>query len=742
MLKRTLLFIAITAQTVCAQTKSKVLVTDLTRINQVGGIELAPDGQRAIYTVTSVEPNADQKPGALPEDYDYKTHIYLTDLKPGDGKALTHGAESARQATWSPDGNRIAFARTVKGKSQIFILPLDGGEAWQLTNSTYGASTPLWSPDGKRIVFTAGVSMAQMLTDSLLNPGKTGPAWSLEKPGFSNNDFIKGDKKVKPDPNGSLAEIRAYLAKDVLDKKAKVINRLNLQGEATTEPDLTFSHLYMIDVAEDKTPKPLTRGYKSFLAATWLPDGQGVLAVTDRDSLNHPDRELDNAIVFIAADGSGRQTNVLAEAGKSYGSPEVSPDGKQLTFLVSPSSGVNYAQIGLATLNGAKASDVNLVTFDRAAGNMTWVTVPGSTKSKKGAAGYAIYFTASSNGGIPLYRLDPVTRQVTQLTGFDSGVTNFDAVGNQVVFAKTEVANPSELYLTDATAKTQTRLSSHNEWVAQKELSYPQKSTYKNSLGQTIDYWIMKPAFFDASKKYPLLLNMHGGPTAMWGPGEPSMWHEFQYMCSQGYGIVYANPRGSGGYGVNFQRANMNDWGTGPTEDVLAAATAAAKEPWVDTSRQVITGGSYAGYLTAWIVGHDNRFKAAFAQRGVYDLTTFMGEANAWRLVPNYFGGYPWQAEAKKSLDANSPYTFVENIHTPLLIKHGENDLRTGVSQSEMLYKSLKILGRPVEYVRMPGATHELSRSGNVRQRIDRLLRIYEFFERYVGPEAQRLTQK
>lgn len=163
----------------------------------------------------------------------------------------------------------------------------------------------------------------------------------------------------------------------------------------------------------------------------------------------------------------------------------------------------------------------------------------------------------------------------------------------------------------------------------------------------------------------------------------------------------------------------------------MAATTYAAKLPWVDSSKQVITGGSYAGYLTAWIVGHDNRFKAAFAQRGVYDLTTFLGEGNAWRLIPNYFN-YPWKDKNENVLKSNSPYTFVENIQTPLLIKHGENDLRTGVIQSEMLYKSMKILGKEVEYVRMPGATHELSRSGNVRQRIDRILRIYEFFERYI----------
>ena len=179
-----LLLVTLVAQTVCAQQKSKVTVTDLTRIKQVGGISLSPDGQRAVYALATIEPNPDNK-----EEYEYKTHVYLTGLKPGDSKALTRGPESARQAVWSPDGQRIAFVRTVKGKGQIFIMPLDGGEAWQLTNTTYGASTPLWSPDGTRISFTSGITMAQMLTDSLVNPGKNTPLWSLEKPGFANNNL-------------------------------------------------------------------------------------------------------------------------------------------------------------------------------------------------------------------------------------------------------------------------------------------------------------------------------------------------------------------------------------------------------------------------------------------------------------------------------------------------------------------------------------------------------------------------
>jgi dipeptidyl aminopeptidase/acylaminoacyl peptidase len=245
----------------------------------------------------------------------------------------------------------------------------------------------------------------------------------------------------------------------------------------------------------------------------------------------------------------------------------------------------------------------------------------------------------------------------------------------------------------------------------------------------------MMPTFYQRGDTYPLLVEMHGGPAAMWGPGEASMWHEFQFMAARGYGIVYANPRGSGGYGHAYKQLNAEDWGEGPAGDVLAVVDdAVRRQRWVDPNRQVLTGGSYAGYLTAWIVGHDHRFKAAVAQRGVYDLSTFFGEGNAWRLVPFHFGGYPW--EAGNLLDRESPLTYVDQIRTPLLILHGDNDLRTGVIQSETLYKSLKVLERPVEYIRYPKASHDLSRSGDPKQRMDRLLRIYEFMERYVGEGA------
>jgi len=709
-MKKILFLLLIVNQIVFAQNGTeKVQVTDMTKIKQISNVNVSPDGKRALYTLRTIEPDEEKK-----WEYNYRSHLFLTDFQ--GVKQLTRGAESVGSASWSPDGKQIAFARSVKGKPQIFIMPLDGGEAFQLTDLKYGASNPNWSKDGARILFSANISMTELLQDSLLNPAKGVPSWSTEKPGFSNNDYLKYNKDIKPDPNGNLEQIRAYLAKNEEDKKAKVFNRLNFQGEATTQPEMSFNHLFVIEPKEGATAKPITHGFMSYGGADWLSNGK-IMVNIELDSLEHPDREQDNAIILMNADGSGKKV-LLGEQGMRFGAPAFSPDGKWMVFSKSPSEGVNFGQLHIANADG---SNVKPIDFDRSAGNLEW------SKDAK-----YVYFTAASNGGTPIYRLDVKSLKIEQLTDYEAGISSFGLTPDKIVYAKVEVANPNELYVADVQMKNPVKISAHNDWVRSKKLSFPEKHTLTNSKGQKIEYWIMKPSHFEAGKKYPLLLNMHGGPTAMWGPGEASMWHEFQYFTSQGYGIVYANPRGSGGYGLEFQRANIKDWGTGPAEDVLAAATEAAKQTWVDTARQVITGGSYAGYLTAWIVAHDNRFKAAFAQRGVYDLTTFLGEGNAWRLIPSYFN-YPWEDKTEQVLVSNSPYTFVQNIQTPLLIKHGENDLRTGPIQSEMMYKSMKILGKDVEYVRMPGATHELSRAGNVRQRIDRMLRIYEFFERYIS---------
>ncbi len=702
------------------QGKDPVRVTDMLKIKTVGGVALSKDGSKAAFTVTSIEPEGDSK-----LEYKYVNQVWMVNTDGASSPKQLTGKENSSQAAFSPDGKQLAFVRQADGRGQIFLLSLDGGEAVQLTKFKYGAGNPRWSPDGKQLLFSASIPLKDLLKDSILNPQKEVPKWPFERPGFDKNENLKASS-VKPDPDGSIEEARAYLESNVTDRKARVVNKLNFQDETDVNADMSFNHFFITEVKQDAKPWPVTKGFYRFTSAAFMPDGKQLVLTGDIDSLQHPDRSLESSIFLVNTDGS-QLRKLLGEEGKNFNSALVSPSGKWIAFQYGNTSFVSVPTLAVMPVNSAMPVTITDIPFDRNKGGLTW-----SNDEKY------IYFTAVSNGGSPLFRADVATKKVEQLTDYNSGIGSFSLVNNKLVFSKTEVANPSELFISDPMAKNATRVSAFNqEWLKNKKLSFPEKKTFVNSIGQTVEYWIMKPSNFESGKKYPLLLEIHGGPSAMWGPGEASMWHEYQFFCSKGYGVVYCNPRGSGGYGKDFLRSNINDWGAGPTSDVMTALDKAIEEGWADTSKLMVTGGSYAGYLVAWIIAHTNRFRVACAQRGVYDLATFFGEGNAWRLVPNYFGGYPWEAKTKEILERESPINYVQNIKTPFIIFHGENDRRTGVIQSEMLYRSLKALGRPVEYVRHPGGTHELTRSGNNRQRIDQMLRTWEFFERWLNNKKE-----
>jgi len=708
--------IAFTGITSFAQNKQPVLVTDMLKIKTASAITLTKDGNTVAFVVTAIEPETD----SAKWEYKYTSQVWITGTDASAvPRQLTFSKEGASQPAWSPDGKQLAFVRTVDGKAQIFILSLGGGEPMQLTKFKYGASAPRWSPDGKQIAFAASVKMKELLSDSLLNPGKKFPDWGLEKPGFAKNEQLT-PSAAKPNPDGSMSEVRAYLDMNATDKKATVLNKLNFQSESDISTDQNFNHFFIVNVQPGSVPVPVTNGFYRFNNLEFMPDGKQCIITGDMDPAQHPDRSLESEIFIANTDGSMFKM-IIGREGMSYGGAVLSNDGKWIALQYGKPGTVSVPTLALMPVNGSEKDMIN-ITFDRNVGNLVW-----------GKDDKLIYFTALSNGGSVLYQLNVSTKQVTPLTDVNRGILSFDIANDKLAYVQTDVTDPSEIYMADVNAANAKRLTSLNEsWVQQKQISMPEKHTFKNNLGQTVEYWVMKPIGYEPGKKYPLLLEIHGGPASMWGAGELSMWHEYQYFCSKGYGVVYCNPRGSGGYGVDFLRANMNDWGKGPASDVLTALDKTVAEGWADTSRLLVTGGSYAGYLVAWIIAHDKRFKAACSQRGVYDLLTFFGEGNAWRLVPNYFGGYPWQPGVKVVLQRESPINYVDKITTPYIIFHGDNDRRTGFVQSEMMYRSLKALGRPVEYVRHPNATHEITRSGNNRQRIDQLLRTWEFFERWL----------
>ena len=695
------------------QNLKPIVASDLMKIVTTGNIQISPDGSKAVTVVI-------RKAVKNENEYYYTRHLYLIDLtNKTELLQLTFGDRNDGQPQWSLDGKQIAFTRSDNDKSQIWLLPLGGGEAHVLTKAEFGANNPRWSPDGKNILYTSSIPFYAI-------EDKT--PWTYERPGRTQGDEpnfknMKADekKKVTNSPDGSLSDVRGWLAKNASEKNPRVLNRENIQGELDLQPDENFSHLFLIKVNGDEKAVQLTKGFQNFNNAEWSPDGKKIICDSKAYTV-HPDKERDSDLWVIDVD-TKQAKQLLYWDGYSVSNPSFSPDGLSISFFANITNGRFYSQAVIATAS-ATGEKPTLITssLDRDAGNLVW-----STDSK------IIFFAAQVDGDIPIYSVPAKGGAITKIFGNDNGVNDFDVQGDKIVYALTETKNPWEIFVFNLKDKSNSQLTKLNEgWLKEKQIISPKEYWITRPDGMKIQYWVMEPVGKKEGAKYPTILNIHGGPSAMWGPGIFSMWHEYQLENSWGYGLVYCNPRGSGGYGDKFKRANFKDWGTTPMNDILASLDDATKNnSWIDKDNLFVEGGSYAGYMVAWIVGHDNRFKAANAQRGVYDLTTFMGEGNAWRLIPDHFGGYPWDKETKKVLDENSPYSYVSNINTPLLIIHGDQDLRTGVIQSEMLYKSLKILNKPVEYIRYPKEGHELTRSGNPGRMMDHMLRVIEFFERY-----------
>lgn len=702
--------------------ESLITATDLLKIRQPANPTISPDGKQVAYTVRTLET---QDSG----DTVYRSRLWLASID-GDPapRELTGAGAKAHAPAWHPSGDRLAFVRPeADGRARIWVLPLAGGEPYAVTPSLRGTAAPAWSPDGTRLLFSAIVTAAEI---------QTPPPWSSEKPALPSlaaDARPPSDKKPAPppgpSPDGNLAARRTWLALNESRRNPDVTHRLDFHAGPDAGGELESAHLFIVNRAGAE-PVDLTPGHRSYARAAWLPDGRTIVCSGPASDAEHPDRVPTRRLFVLQADGTGLRP--LAEsADYSLDHPAVSPDGGQLACTARPSkdpADLSYGQTRLA-LVGLDDGKLKVLAekFDRSAEPPRW-----------SADGKSLYFIAETNGGSVLHRIPSSGGNPERITSPDTWVSAWSAGAGNLALVTGRAGNPGELYRTRLNGRGSRILTSHNsDWLRDKKTAVPERRKLKRPDGAEIDYWVVKPPYLEGGFHYPLLVLVHGGPASMWGAGNPAFWHELQFFAARGYGIVFANPRGSSGYGYTFQRASFQNWGPSPAADVLAAASAVAKEPWVDADRQVILGGSYGAYLTAWIIATDPRFKAAIAARGVYDLTTFLGEGDAWPLVPWNFGGYPWQPEIRQLLDAQSPLTRADSIRTPLLIKQNDADHQTGTAQGELLYRALKILNRPVELVRYPGATHDLNRNGDPDQRIDRLVRFDEFFQRFIGTPAQ-----
>ena len=704
-------------------TRPSIGLADLARIARVVDVCVSPDGSSAVATVTRVHGD----PLAQEGETGYRSHLLWLDL---DGEReprwLTSGERAARSPAYRPDGGELAFVRlgevdedSDERRPQVWLLPLDGpGEARQLTDLEHGAGAPRWTPDGRHVFVRSNLPLDELEGEPAWETERVGGVWP-DPPEDASDDGSDAEARDEPeaiDPDAGLESLRSWLGSREGERDPSVFSRLAFQDETALRGDETVAHLYSVDAGTGEATSVLG-GFHDPGSIAIAPDG--TIAYSARPPGDeHPDRVW-RSVLWRLDPGAEEPRVLLDDAGWSFEAPLWSDDGAVLFFVARDASEPLYSTRRAASWTRADGS-WRVLTEDLDA-NVTELESDGGV----------LCFRAYRAGSVRLHGLDLESGTHREIVEVPGEILAYGFDGGEIVYAYSDPANPCEVFRLDAADADQRLTDLHASWLEGVALAVPRPASTPRPEGYEVQSWLMEPPGRAQDAKVPLVLSLHGGPHVQWGPGTHTMWHEWQLLCAHGYAVLFVNPRGSDGYGEAFRRANHKDWGSGPAGDALAALDQAlAANEWIDRDHLYVTGGSYAGYLTAWIVCHTDRFRAAVAQRGVYDLRTFFGEGNAWRLVEWAFGGFPWEPETARTLEHESPITHVASCTTPLLIMHASSDLRTGVSQSEQLYRSLKELRRPVEYVRYPDAGHDLSRTGDPRQRVDRLGRILEFFAR------------
>ena len=675
---------------------SYITAQDLFKIVTVSDPRFSPDGKWLAYVRTEIDR----------ESNDYKSAIWLVPANGSRPRPFTAGDRRDSAPRWSPDGRWLAFVSNrgdEKAKPQIYLISTDGGEARRLTRMENGAGEPAWSPDGGRIAFTARLNAEEMAAE----------------------DGPESEIPLDPDEIKRRAEEKEKREKEKVDPR--VINRFAYRAETSFFDDRT-KQLYVVEVdletgqAKDKCRR-LTHDGRNYNDPQWMPDGSALLATVDRKP-GEDDLFYYNDVVCVPLDGG--EPVLLTGPDTADHNPRPSPDGRWIAYNSLPVAEFTTAnaEIRLIPSTGGEPQ-VLTMELDAHPRDIRWTP-----------DGQSLCFLVAERGRIDLRRVSVKGGPVQTLVTGDREILAYDLSpdGQKVGFTGSTDRAPWDLYVASldaGEARGEQRLTQVNaEWLAAKRLGQVEDLWFESADGTIIQGWIVKPPDFDPGSKYPLVLSIHGGPHVMWSRHEPTMWHEWQVQAARGYVVLACNPRGSDGYGRDFRASLLNRWGEADLPDLLAGVERVIAQGYIDSQRLVITGGSYGGFMTAWVIGHDDRFRAAVAQRGVYDLTSLYSTSDVPLLIEQEFTSAPW--ENPQHLWQHSPVAHVENIHTPLLLLHSENDFRVPIPVAEGLYVALRRLKREVEMVRYPRDGHELSRSGEPKHRVDRLERIVGWFDRYV----------
>jgi len=611
------------------------------------------------------------------KENDYVKHIWVHDVVTGRDKQFTSGAGKDSYPRWSPSGDQLLFLSTGRSpgsKAELYVISASGGEAKQVASLETGVMAPKWSPDGKRILFSSRV-------------------WEPEKP----------------------------------DTDVVVINRIwfKLNGVGLFAGKRV--HLFTVRASGGK-PKQVTRGEFDVAAYDWSPDGKEIAYVTNKD----PDQDISHVKDIYVTSAKGGEPRKITESAHEINKISWSKHG--IAYYGSDFHARGATNIDLYVMQPGEPP-VNLIKeFDRSLsrgiGSDLRVASPeeGPVWSLDGKE---IYFLTGEVPHSNIYKVSVDGGKVTQLT---MGVTvdgfSFSSDFQHLAYVAMTAVEPCELYVDGE------KVTGFNTRHLKKLLiSRPEQYTWVNEVGDLIHGWVMKPAGFKEGEKYPTILQIHGGPLGIYGD---AIYHEFQVLTSAGYVVIYTNPRGSAGYGEEYAATLNGRHGTVDYRDVLDFVLDAVKRfEFIDGERLGVTGGSYGGYLTNWIITQTDLFKAAVACRSTCNRHSHHGYSDlGFKHGESGNMGYPWRDEEK--LLKQSPIRYAKNVKTPLLLIHSENDLRCTIQQAEEFFVALRELGVDTEMVRFPDENHELSRSGKPKHREERLRHILRWFDKYLKPGDQQ----
>ncbi len=680
---------------------------DLYRLRVAAEPCLSPDGRWAVVTLQSVGPTYDE----------YRQALWLVPTDPardGSPRQLTIGSRNDRFARFSPDGRWLAFISDRRlqaeseparpkdpadreDKDQVHALPVDGpGEARRVSDLPRGVEAFEWSPDGKRLVVVS-TSHGATYEEDARRRGKSRKPRAHEEP----------------------------------DSDYRFIDRL---GYMLHGPGFQYDrvrHLWLVDVATGVATR-LTDGTVSDLEPAWSPDGTRIAFVSDR----HRDHDLAERPAIQVVDVKTRAVHAVTGGPRSVFGAPAWLDTTTLAALGSKLEGRGGSRndVWLFPADGSEAhADGGRNLSGRhdlmpGSGVASDVTKGENTRLIPTPDGRAIDFLAPIDGSYELWRISVADSAVKRLTQGRHHLSSFDGAttGGRTrhVYLRSAPTTPPDLWVLDQGSEPRMLTSFNREVLDELTLIEPVERCSQVD-GRTIQGWFMP----GGGKRSPLVTQIHGGPHTLyaWSP----LW-EFQILAGAGIGVFYCNPRGSEGYGQDFNDGNHRDWGPGPMRDVLAGVDALVADDLADPDRLGLTGGSYGGYLTNWIIGHDDRFRAAMTCRCVSDISMLFltGDISGGDWATLEFEATPWSDPAYYR--EISPLTYADAIHTPLLIQHSERDIRTTVGQAEALFTVLRTLRRPVRLLRVPEETHELTRSGTPFRRVENLRIVLDWFRHYL----------